>query len=248
MSEYVCPRCNYKSDTLGNFKKHFQRQNVCPPTNSDISINEIMKEFTRNEEDGYVFKCDYCQKAFKTTRCCYQHKQRCKLNTKEQEPSSTVDIKEIRNEIESLKLQLTQHNKTINKSENVNKLKLEVLYYKNRKNEKFYQTLLEEILSSTHKRLSCGETDITTNECHAEIKEWECWKEALGQLIAYNTVDPKEKLCVYLFGKYAQNRKDTAIEVFKKNGIDVYEFQESNDGYICILDIATQAICYQYKP
>ena len=39
------------------------------------------------------------------------------------------------------------------------------------------------------------------------------WKEAIDQLTCYNTVDPKEKLEMYMFGKYKQSCKDEAIKV-----------------------------------
>lgn len=92
----------------------------------------------------------------------------------------------------------------------------------NPKSELFYQRVLESYLGHGHKKLQVGETDVTTFDLHAEIKKWPNWKQAMGQLIAYNTEDPKERIQLYLFGDY--RKKTIATKVLQQNGIDVYEF------------------------
>jgi len=131
--------------------------------------------------------------------------------------------------------------------ENNQQLKLELQYYKNRKNEKFYQLLIENYLGGTHKTLSCGVTDVTTDSCHAEIKEWSSWKEAIGQLTCYNTVDPKDRLEMYMFGKYKQSCKNEAIKVTATCKIFIYEFIDTNDG-VSIIYLKNNEIVYNYKP
>lgn len=112
----------------------------------------------------------------------------------------------------------------------ISALKLELQARKDRKHESFYQKLLEGHLGGTHKRLSIGETDVTTDTCHAEVKRWKCWKEALGQLMAYKCAEDKEHLQVYFFNnKYG--RKEQATNVFKQFGIEVFEFVIVEDGY-----------------
>ncbi len=95
-----------------------------------------------------------------------------------------------------------------------------------RRNEYFFQKILELHFRATHKKLPCGETDITTDEFHAEIKEWNCYKEAIGQLVCYNSFDPRHELRIYLFGKYIQRMKDIALVVFKQQRIRPFEFVE----------------------
>ena len=87
-----------------------------------------------------------------------------------------------------------------------------------------------------------GETDVTTAECHAEIKKWECWKEAPGQLLCYNKCDPKNKLQVYLFGKYT--KKEEAVEHMKDFGLEVFEFEVLEHGYriTCLSDITVPPV------
>lgn len=147
---------------------------------------------------------------------------------------------EINNNIKQLQ------NNTIENKDN-QQLKLELQYYKNRKNEKFYQLLLENYLGGTHKTLSCGVTDITTDKCHAEIKEWPSWKESIGQLTCYNITDPKETLEMYMFGKYTQKCKDEAVKIATSCEINVYEFVDTDDG-ISIISLKSNEIIYNYKP
>ena len=72
-------------------------------------------------------------------------------------------------------------------------MEIEINHWKNNKNEQFYQLIVEKYLGHTHKRITCGITDITTETIHAEIKRWNNFKEAIGQLTTYNIVDPKEE-------------------------------------------------------
>lgn len=64
--------------------------------------------------------------------------------------------------------------------------------------------------------------------CHAEIKEWKCWKEAVGQLTCYNAVDPKDCLQLYLFGKYKQSCNDEVYTVTSTCNIKMFDFDEED--------------------
>lgn len=109
-------------------------------------------------------------------------------------------------------------------------LKRELMFYKNKRDEKFFQTLLEEHLGGKHKKLLTGVTDITTNKFHAEIKQWISWKAAIGQLIAYNIEDPKEEMRMYLFGKCTKKIRKVALETLSAAKICPYECVIVKDG------------------
>lgn len=126
-------------------------------------------------------------------------------------------------------------------------LSLELQFYKNRKNEAFYQMLLEQFLGGGHKHLSCGITDVTTDECHAEIKEWKNWKEAIGQLGCYNKVDPRNRLELYFFGSISKKAKKEAIDVSKSFEYHVFEFIDENNE-IKIIDLSSGNVVHVYKP
>ena len=125
-------------------------------------------------------------------------------------------------------------------------LRTELAFVRNKKTEKFYQTILEDLLKGTHQRLSCGETDITTDTFHAEIKHWESWKHAAGQILAYNNEDPKDELRVYFFGKYGKKNKALALDFYKKINIKIYECVDQSDG-ISVVDFETNEDVYNWR-
>lgn len=111
--------------------------------------------------------------------------------------------------------------------------------------ETYYQKIVEKYLKGTHKAVQCGVTDITTSTTHAEIKVWKNYKEALGQLIAYNTVDPKERLQVYLFGRTVKEDVQTATLIFSSHNIECYTFVET-PGVISIINLYTNENVYDH--
>lgn len=112
--------------------------------------------------------------------------------------------------------------------------------------EKYYQKIVEKYLGGTHKKLACGTTDVTTIDTHAEIKIWKSYKEALGQLIAYNFVDPKEHLQAYFFGRTVEDDVDLVKALFSSVDIECYTFVES-PGTISIMNLQTNESVYDYK-
>lgn len=92
-------------------------------------------------------------------------------------------------------------------------------------------------------KLPIGITDITTDEMHAEIKEWNLWKHALGQLIVYNCSRKRDRLCMFLFGKYAAAAKKTAVETLLQQNIEPYEVNIHHNQFT-IRDMRTSEIIY----
>ena len=99
-----------------------------------------------------------------------------------------------------------------------------------RKDEIYYQELLERELGGKHLHIAgVGITDITTPDAHIEIKRWRQWKEALGQLTAYQNAVPRRLSCVYFFGPRPGLKSLTAIaDCMMKAGVEMYSFA-SND-------------------
>ena len=97
--------------------------------------------------------------------------------------------------------------------------------------EAYYQQFLEQRLGATHVRTIHGITDITTATEHVEIKTWDQYKDALGQLLAYNATDFRPKLSVYLYGDchYDEVRRLHIIDLFHKYHICVYELVGEDD-------------------
>ena len=87
-----------------------------------------------------------------------------------------------------------------------------------------------ESLQARHcKHMRTGAPDITTPLAHIEIKRWNLWKHAVGQLKVYGYEAPKPQLIAYMFGKYPARRKATAVECMRHLGIDVYDMIHDHD-------------------
>jgi len=116
-----------------------------------------------------------------------------------------------------------------------------------KKNENFYQKVVEEYLNGSHQRLDVGITDITTDSIHAEIKHWRMFKNAIGQLISYNNEMPRERLQIYLFGDYDVQKKNKIVDCIRKSNIEVYTFKSSNENQVEIINYTTKEIVYVYN-
>jgi hypothetical protein len=92
-----------------------------------------------------------------------------------------------------------------------------------KKQEIYYQRFLEKTLNATHKKTRYGITDITTDTKHIEIKHWNHYKYALGQLLSYNFQQDKE-LYAYFFGHIDSNKKNCIIELYKSKNVNIKEF------------------------
>jgi hypothetical protein len=223
ITQFVCKRCEYVSSTKSNLKKHLTRKQACVPIDEahNIETNLLLQELDTvvvyNEK---TYDCEFCGRRFNSRSNKSTHRKVCKCNPVNKTAlfEQTVLRKLVQEEI----CKQTQSSGT-NHAEIVKKLKLELAFYKHKKKEKFYQELLEQYLCGTHKRLECGITDVTTDTLHAEIKQWDCWKEALGQLMAYNIEDAKNELHAYMFGHYSDTCKKAATKVMVKAGIKVYD-------------------------
>lgn len=114
------------------------------------------------------------------------------------------------------------------KNEN-QQLKNDILYLKDKKTEIYYQKFLEKYLNATHQKTKFGITDISTDSCHIEIKNWISYKAALGQLLSYNFNDNKS-LAAYFYGSVKEDQKQNIIKLFTSKNVSVYEFVDGLDG------------------
>lgn len=225
----MCARCHYETSYLGNLRKHYMRVVTCDGLFSNQPTEELLKALSN--DDDKRFRCEFCEKKFTSSQSKYNHKQICKVRKKNQD-NNTRELNEIKDEVKALKQMLSQHYKLPEKNSQ-------------RKPEKYYQAILESYLGGTHKKLSCGITDITTNTCHAEVKEWNGWKEAIGQLICYNKAEPKQTLALYMFGKYTESCKRQAVNTALECNMNIHEFVEVEDR-IVIKDLSNGEIVYSH--
>jgi hypothetical protein len=249
---FKCDRCKYQTDRAHDFKKHLQKKKPCPLKNSDISMKDMFnKYFPEEDRSDFDFCCEKCDKRFRTAQGKCNHKKICKGRIRIKIPNINEEVKHVDEKPDMLNKFFHEKDRSdfafccekCNKRfrtaqgkcnhKKICKVHINVPSSKinnDTRLEKHYQIIVEKITSGSHKRLACGVTDITTDVFHAEIKRWICWKEALGQLLAYNHFDKKLELRVYLFGEYSQKYKNIAIEAFKNYNIRCFQFL---DEYTC---------------
>ena len=114
MVEYSCPRCGYTTQLLANYKTHIQRKTLCPSKIANISLNDILHDFETKTQKTDGYKCDFCDKSFKTRQGKHQHKIRCQGKT------MICEIKNLQNEMDMLKEQMTLLSKTLNAPSTIN--------------------------------------------------------------------------------------------------------------------------------
>jgi hypothetical protein len=236
--EYKCERCGHVSTTKGNLIQHLKRNKECPSKYSLNTREELVSRLIRVSTKEKIHECDYCNIKFSTPQGKSQHKKICPRH-----PSKVVDtrINILEDTIKQLQASIALHSKdAVKTNENLKqniehvqseneKLKLQIQMLQAKKNEDFYQNILEKHFNATHKRLQIGITDITTDDTHIEIKRWCNWRQAFAQLILYNSHDPKEKLHACFFGEYTQPAKDLAIAALKHQNIVCFELSQTHD-------------------
>lgn len=87
---YMCDRCGYKTDLLGNLKNHLKRKNICQPTLNDISQTDLLNSLDIKKPST----CEYCGKIFASPQSKYNHKKRCTNKVPDQLPSEVSMLKE----------------------------------------------------------------------------------------------------------------------------------------------------------
>ena len=101
MSDYLCPRCGHLSTTKSNFKVHLLRKKICPPINSDISIEEIFEQIKiPSDKFSKNYSCIHCNKKYSYLSGLSAH---CKICPEKSNISEK--IKELTAIIEQIKLE-----------------------------------------------------------------------------------------------------------------------------------------------
>ena len=87
-------------------------------------------------------------------------------------------------------------------------------------------------------------TDVSTTRVHSEVKRWTSFIEAIGQLRTYNYQCPREELYAFMFDETCgQSKIETAMDMFKSEGIKVFTFTTDKDK-TSIIDMSTQDVVF----
>lgn len=230
---YLCPRCGYSTEAKACMRKHlYGNKKQCSAKVNEVQLTDEVKGTILNNRVYRIPKKrgrPPKEKSHQTDINDYIDQNHVKVHEDECNEGSIDQLTLLQLEISRLK------------NEN-RRLRIELINYKARRTEDFYQLIVENWLGGSHRKIGIGVTDVTTDIVHAEIKRWKEWKHALGQLTAYQDDCPKEQLHVYLFGPYSKTRKQKAVKTFNNKNIQCFDFkEEERDGarIICIINAST---------
>jgi hypothetical protein len=221
--------------------KHLSRKKPCDDVNcSGVTTDDAKTLSDEQKNQIKVYKCEECNASFTTKYKKYYHKKTAHGHSKIYKDVKMVKtVQEVKQVVDSLQKDVTAMKRSDENSNEIEintikRLKAEISLLKNRKSEAVFQKLLEHHLNGKHKKLSSGYTDITTEYFHAEIKSWNSWKAATGQLFHYNFDDPKKELRLYFFGNPPQSQtlRDHIINRLADMKIMAFEILDNKDDII----------------
>lgn len=239
---YRCARCGYETNIKCCLQQHFNRKKLCPAKYDNVDIQVLRTAICspHRDPDKYPIECKTCGKRFTSIQGRCHHKKICKgppvvnptlINLQEQ-------VNELRQEIQNQSLETTTiynlYNQNATLKLKVKDLELAVRLAKEDKREETYQQLLQKYKfhGHTHMKVCCGVTDITTDTVHAEIKRYTHWKDAIGQIMAYNMDHPRSELHIYLFGHYTDDKKQHAASIIHRMNIKPFEVKVIDSQFI----------------
>lgn len=257
--EYVCDRCDYRTTDRSNFQRHLSKKIPCPPIKSNILLEEIRSALNEvRDKDKYIC-CDFCDKVYSSRQGLYHHMKKYHPSENETvgqgilqpyiEKIKTLE-EDLKDTIREYKLTLYSLQEALSELKEANSLitkqKQELYVLKSRRNEDFYQVIVEQYLQGKHKRVGHGVTDVSNETTHAEIKKYDDYKSAMGQLLAYNSTDPKDNLHMYLFGNYTSKVLANAYELLNKYNIQLFVFETISLYEINIKKYITNEVVFTY--
>lgn len=90
MSAYECPRCSYKTDRKGDFKKHVTRRRLCEPTKSEDDLSRVRASL-EDAPTGKKFDCERCGKSFASKSGRSNHEKKCDVTKKNEHERRIFD-------------------------------------------------------------------------------------------------------------------------------------------------------------
>lgn len=215
-SKWTCRRCHHKSTTKGNLIKHLSRLTPCVDDYEKIAITEYIDELTRKPDMDKLYVCPYCPSKYTTRQARHKHKKTCSARPKDDGDNDQEQDEDNANMGLSREIEDKSH----------------------------YQSVLEKHFKSFYKAiLMSGTTDITTDDCHIEINEWESWMLAIAKLTIYNNDLQRDMLMACFYGNASNKTKSTAVMNMQKLGIQCLEFfEQDEDKRLCLKNMSTNEV------
>lgn len=227
MPSYICKRCGYTTDRKSTLQTHLQKQSECRIKHHDKPCEQLLQEL---KDKRYLDRrCDKCLVLFAEFNGTVYH---CRENVCSRSEEYPIVLEKPVEQVSCCTNPEKQRGsvmKACNTTSNkkyvdanmflTNTLQVPI-------KEKIYQTLIESIVDGKQQHLQCGITDITSDEMHVEIKEWDAWKSGIGQLLSYNDNLPRDHLFMFLFGRCDEDKKSVVAKTAWRIGkIECFDLQ-----------------------
>lgn len=247
MKQHACIVCKYMTPYIGNMRKHLKGKRPC----GGVALDDV--DFVRMQDRYFVkkskdlnFSCEHCGKQYKCRTSIYRHNCKSKSNEGLERVMQAID--KVNEKVQNITKGIRKHPHVVSvalaKQQDFSQIHAVVkvgtthpIQIRIPRNELFYQRILEVVLHGKHMKTACGETDITTDAFHAEIKAASNWKDAIGQLLCYNKDAPRPELRLYLFGNNKRSKK--IVQGAQAHGVNVYIIEDTPKG-ISVDDIRNQ--------
>ncbi len=96
--KFSCKRCGYQCEKKHHYIAHIKRVRLCPPTVSNISRDDLFKEYPEYiETEPRRLYCKHCNKEFRLGPSLYRHQKSCKMATR---VVTNQELKDIEKKIE----------------------------------------------------------------------------------------------------------------------------------------------------
>lgn len=115
MPNYSCDRCDYKTKSKQNFKKHLYRKYTCVATRNDIPIETLRSKYYDKEPVNSIYTCDVCNKTFTASSSLKSHV--CKSQVLNQETLDALIktvVKTVLQDLKGANTIVNNNNQTIN--------------------------------------------------------------------------------------------------------------------------------------
>jgi hypothetical protein len=241
-TKWRCDRCGHHATSKQNLISHLKNKNPCDTTSSLEGRQEYIKRLTHKPLKSTSIICDKCKKVVhkagyaRHTRTCKGDKKRDHIvrtkiydNQALSTEDAIIDDQDVSDICSSIEEDISKYKEA------------ECTISHQTRTEQFYQRVLERHFNASHHVLVCGITDITTSDCHIEIKRWSGWQQAIGQLQIYNNDLKRDKLMACFFGDISSKIKNIAATNMNKLGIQCLEFF-NHKGRFCLRDVITNQV------
>lgn len=86
METYTCPRCNYETNRLTDYRKHLVRKKICLPIKANVDLLDELCKYSVIKEVSHI--CQKCKKGFASKKGWLAHESQCNIEISSSEKTA----------------------------------------------------------------------------------------------------------------------------------------------------------------